>query len=232
MRLLALDTTSNACSVALQVGDQIAERHEVEARAHSRVLLPMIRDLLAQFDCTLSQLDAVVLGNGPGSFIGLRIGASVAQGLTFGAGVPLVAISSLAAVAQQCFVEDAAKRVLVAQDARMHEVYLAGFEKTPDGLPKPAFDVQLQSIGGMADTGGAAGRWVAAGDGWHRHAALLQSNANLIESVSELRYPRARALLPSGAAAFAAGETVDPVSLVPTYVRETVARVPSDATRG
>ena len=229
MKLLALDTSSIACSVALQVNDQIFEQHEVEARAHSRILIPMLRQLLAQSGSVLSQLDAIVLGNGPGSFIGLRIAASVAQGLTYGAAIPLVTVSSLAAVAQQSFLEDAAERVLVAQDAHMKEVYLAGFGKSGDGLPRPTFDVYLQQIGSIDGVANDLSPWVAAGDGWHRHAHLLQSNTDMLERVSDLRYPRARYLLPAGAAALAAEQTVDPVSLVPTYVRQTVARVPGES---
>ena len=85
--LLAIDTSSNACSVALQSGDDIAEKHVVEARAHTKILLPMITDLFQETGIMAAELDAVVLGNGPGSFIGMRIGASVAQGIAYGAGL-------------------------------------------------------------------------------------------------------------------------------------------------
>ena len=124
MNLLALDTSSNACSVALQVGDSIFEKHVVEPREHTKILVPMIEALLREADTRLSELDAVVLGNGPGSFIGMRIGASVAQGICHGAGKKIVPVSSLAAVAAEVICEHDAQNVLVAQDARMHEVYL------------------------------------------------------------------------------------------------------------
>jgi len=90
MNLLAIDTSSVACSVALQHGGDVAERHEEQAREHTRLLVPMIQELLQQASVELMDLDAIVLGNGPGSFIGMRIAASVAQGLAFGSGLEIV----------------------------------------------------------------------------------------------------------------------------------------------
>jgi tRNA threonylcarbamoyladenosine biosynthesis protein TsaB len=87
MKLLALDTSSIACSVALQVDEVVTERHEEQAREHTRLLLPMIRSLMEESKIELNELDAIVLGNGPGSFIGMRIAASVAQGLAHGSGL-------------------------------------------------------------------------------------------------------------------------------------------------
>ena len=86
MKLLAIDTSSLACSVALQAGEQIIERHEEQAREHTRLLMPLSGDVLAEAGMSVEQLDAIVLGNGPGSFIGMRIAASVAQGLAHGGG--------------------------------------------------------------------------------------------------------------------------------------------------
>jgi len=95
MKLLALDTSSNACSVSLQLGEDVIENHVVGAREHTRILMPMIRGVLEDGAVSLAELDAIVLGNGPGSFIGMRIGASVAQGLAHGAGINIVPVSSL-----------------------------------------------------------------------------------------------------------------------------------------
>ena len=99
MKLLALDTSSLACSVALEVDGTVIDRHEEQARAHTRLIMPMIRDQLEETSIRPEDLDAIVLGNGPGSFIGMRIAASVAQGLAHGAGLGIVPVSSLAAVA-------------------------------------------------------------------------------------------------------------------------------------
>ena len=132
MKLLAIDTSSLACSVALLAGDSVFERHEEQAREHTRLLLPMIEDVLAEGGLVPGDLDAVVLGNGPGSFIGMRIAASVAQGIAHGAGLDIVPVSSLAAVAAQVFEMTEAKEVVVAQDAHMNEVYLGAFRRGSD----------------------------------------------------------------------------------------------------
>lgn len=227
MKLLALDTSSLACSVALALDDEILERHELKEREHTRLLVPMIRSVLAEAGLTPAGLDAVVLGNGPGSFIGLRIAASVAQGLCYGAGVALVPVSSLAAVAAEAFHAPGAshgpQRVLVAQDAHMGEVYLAKFRRGGDDLPVPDGDAVLQAIGEIAwlaeDT--AAG-WHAAGDGWRRHPGLLEANRRGLAGVTDVHWPRARFVLALGAAAWRAGRSVDPRSLTPEYVRERV----------
>ena len=87
MNLLAIDTSSDACSVAVATDDGIVEQHVVEPRAHTNILLPMIREVVAESKVQLGDLDAILLGNGPGSFIGMRIGASVVQGLAFGLGI-------------------------------------------------------------------------------------------------------------------------------------------------
>ena len=101
MNQLALDTSSLSCSVAINVGDKLFERHEEQAREHTRLLMPMIREVIEEAGVSLTDLDSIVLGNGPGSFIGLRIAASVAQGLAHGAGLKIVPVSSLAAVAAE-----------------------------------------------------------------------------------------------------------------------------------
>ena len=140
MKRLALDTSSVACTVALRVGDQLIERHEEKPREHTRLLMPMIREVLKDADIELSDLDGIVLGNGPGSFIGMRIAASVAQGLAFGASLNIVPVSSLAAVAAEVFDKSDVDRVAVAQDAHMNEVYLGLYSRRSDNLPQPVIE--------------------------------------------------------------------------------------------
>jgi tRNA threonylcarbamoyladenosine biosynthesis protein TsaB len=230
MKLLALDTSSIACSVALQIDDRVSEEHVVRERAHTGILMPMLKRLLGAADCRLAELDAIVLGNGPGSFIGMRIGASVAQGLAQGSNVPLVPVSSLAAVAMECFELDASVNVLVAQDARMNEVYLEGYAADESGMPIPVSELSLQPVAAIQSLREAAsGAWLAAGDGWYRYPQLAELNGHLALTVSDIRYPRARCLLAPGEAALLAGGSVDPAALVPAYVRQTVARVPESA---
>jgi len=221
MKLLALDTSSLACTVAVLYDGRVQERHALEARAHTRLLVPMIRELLSAASLTPADLDAIVLGNGPGSFIGIRIGASVAQGLAYAAGVPIVPVSSLAAVAAEALDSSEVARVLVAQDAHMGEVYAAGFARGEHDLPVAAGAAVLEPIGRIA-LAAEGDEWHAAGEAWHRYPELLAANAARIAGVLDARWPRARYLLALGRRAFAAGEAIDPGALEPAYVRERV----------
>lgn len=228
MRLLALDTSSVACSAALMVDEVVTERHEEQPREHTRLLIPMLRALLAESDLTLRQLDAIVLGNGPGSFIGMRIGASVAQGLAFGAGLDIVPVSSLAAVAAEVFATREAAVVVVAQDAHMQEVYLGTFLRGEAGLPVAAAPECLHGLGAIDQSPVTpAGPCIAAGDGWRRYPAFLAANSACFDELADVSYPRARYLLGPGMAALAAGGALAARDVVPAYLRQTVATPPA-----
>ncbi len=224
MKLLALDTSSLACSVALQVGEQILDRYEEQDRQHTRILLPMISSLLADAEITLRELDAIVLGNGPGSFIGVRIAASVAQGLAFGSGLKIVPVSSMAAIAAQAFAEQAIREVVVAQDAHMHEVYLGIYAADDDGLPVATVAERLHGQSAIPElVSSKSGQRVAAGQGWQRYPALLEVNRALIADVLGIHYPSARYLLPLGADLLKRGVVVEPEDVMPAYLRQKVA---------
>lgn len=225
MKLLAIDTSSIACSVALLAGDRVAERHAEIPREHTRILLPMIRELLAEEKLTPAMLDAVVLGNGPGSFIGMRIAASVVQGLAYGAGLSVVPVSSLCAVAAEVFAHSEAEEVIVAQDAHMSEVYLGIFGRGPDGVPRTLVAEHLHGQGTIADLAdaGRAAR-IAAGYGWTRYPALWQSNRGAIRELSDVVHPRASYLLALGQMALENGQAIDPKDINPAYLRQEVAR--------
>ena len=224
MRLLALDTSSLACSAALMVDEAVTERHDVRPREHTRLLIPMLRALLEDSALTLRELDAIVLGNGPGSFIGMRIGASVAQGLAYGAGIDIVPVSSLAAVAAEVFATREAEEVTVAQDAHMQEVYLGRFRRDVSGLPVAVDAERLHALGAIDEVPETvAGSRIAAGDGWWRYPGLLAANTARFDEVADVRYPRARYLLAPGAVAVAAGGAVAPRDVVPAYLRQSVA---------
>src|SRR5687768_4305467 len=130
MKILAFDTATEACSVALGIGDRAVERYAELERGHAGELLPMIDAVLAEGGVTLASLDAIAFGRGPGGFTGVRLAASVAQGLAFGAGIGVVPISDLAAVAHRALAErPEAMRALVVNDARMREVYWCTFRR-------------------------------------------------------------------------------------------------------
>ena len=226
MKLLALDTSSLGCSVALQVDDAVTSRHEEQAREHTRLLVPMIEEVLAEAGLATTDLDAIVLGNGPGSFIGMRIATSVAQGLAHGAGLRIVPVSSLLAVAAQVLESDGVDAVAVCQDAHMDEVYLGLYAAGRSGLPQLIGAERLHDQSAISELELEPGRFAAAGFGWQRYPLLLESNRALIASVSSVAHPSARYLLATGRALAESGGGVDPQDVVPAYLRQTVAQPP------
>ena len=228
MKLLALDTSSISCSVAVKIDDAIVERYEEQPREHTRLLLPMIQAVLQESELALSELDAIVLGNGPGSFIGMRIAASVAQGLAYGSGLNIVPVSSLAAVAAEVFVESGAVEVVVTQDAHMSEIYLGIFARGPNDSPIPLIPERLQSQESIVELSKAAdGQRVAAGAGWQRYPELLANNLGALDTVSQRLYPRARHLLDLGVQSLETGSSLSPAEIMPAYLRQKVAEKPA-----
>jgi tRNA threonylcarbamoyladenosine biosynthesis protein TsaB len=227
VNLLALETSTNACSVALLLRGSIVERHVVQAKEHTRLLIPMLGEVLQAGKATLADLDAIVLGNGPGSFIGMRIAASVAQGLAYGCGLNIVPVSSLAAVAAEAFQDTAVEHVAVAQDAHMNEVYLARFRRGEGGLPVADGETVLQPVGRVGSLEEFAPvRVHPAGAGWQRYPELLRLNADLLADVVDVPLPRASFLLRLGVAALREGAATEPAQLLPDYVRSRVASIP------
>ena len=170
MNILAIETATDACSCALEHSGTIVARHAVEPRRHTELLLPMIDTVLDEAGVGLGVLDAIAFGRGPGSFTGLRIACSVAQGLGFGAQRPLVAVSTLQVVAAGMQRSQGTPRVLVALDARMGEVYWGGFEW--DGVTMaPVFEESVVSPHAVPVP--ATGTWAAAGSGWAAHRGAL-----------------------------------------------------------
>jgi tRNA threonylcarbamoyladenosine biosynthesis protein TsaB len=226
VNLLAVETSSTACSVALLCGDTLSEQHVIEAKSHTRVLLPIISELTRDAGLALTDVDAFVLGNGPGSFIGMRIGASVVQGLAFAAGRKVVPVSSLAAVASEVLQTRDATHVVVLQDARMGEVYCGSYARGPDDLPRPVADECIVPAGPSDRSLAAASRVLGGGAAWQRYPALQAGNPG-ISAVVPVRYPRAGYLLGLAAVAIRDGHAVLPEHLQPAYLRTQVAR-PAD----
>ena len=223
MNLLALDTSSLACAVGVMQDENIVTHYEEQPREHTRLLVPMIRNVLAESAVDLPDLDAIVLGNGPGSFIGMRIAASVAQGLAFGTGLDIVPVSSLAAVAASA--ATVGEIVVVAQDAHMQQVYLGIYAIDENGIPQEVVPERLQSQQQIAELDDLQDI-IAAGSGWQRYPALLDANRQKISAISDVLYPSAEPLLALGAAACAAGAAVPPDRVNPAYLRQKVAEKP------
>lgn len=228
MKLLALDTSLLACTVALQTGEQVFTRYEEQPREHTRLLIPMIRSVLADADIAVADLDGIVLGNGPGSFIGMRIAASVAQGLAFGADLKIAPVSSMAAVAAEVGKSGSAN-VAVAQDAHMQEVYL-GLYKVVDGTVTEIIPERLQRCEVIEELRDKDD-YVAAGYGWRRLPALLDANRANLHGDAEVLYPHAQFLLGLGVDAFERGDAVAAEEVIPAYLRQKVAEIPQGNVR-
>ena len=225
MKLLAVDTSTVACSVALLLDDIVIDRHEEQEREHTRLVVPMIEDVLREGQCTLSALDALVLGIGPGSFIGLRIATSLVQGLAFGAGLRVAPVSSMLAVAEEVFTRHEADRVFVAQGAHMNEVYLGQF--ACDQAVQPVGDERLQAQDRLPELAAATDETCfAAGAGWERYPDLWSANESGFSGLAAVRYPSARFLLPTAQCLLEAGALLDPADIEPAYLRHEVAMPP------
>lgn len=226
MKLLALDTSTLACTAGILARDEILVRHAEREREHTKLLVPQVRELLAEAELNPGDLDAIVLGNGPGSFIGMRIAASVAAGLAFGAGLDIVPVSSLAAVAARAGVYG--QPVAVAQDAHMGEVYLGIYRPTGPGSVTAFVDERLQPPEPIAELAKLK-NCLAAGAGWARYPALFEANRDRLAGPAGVLYPHAENLLRLGAAAYSAGGAVAPECLSPAYLRQQVARKPGES---
>ena len=221
LKILAVDTATEACSAALLVGDKLFSRWEEAPRDHTRKILPMVQAVLEDAGISLSDLDAIAFGRGPGSFTGVRIGISVAQGLAFGAGVPLIGISTLAAMAQGAYRLDGAEQVLTAIDARMNEVYFGRYELI-DGRMQLVGDEVVSEPAALVDVRGKlAGQVTCVGTGFETYGETLSGLADEL-AVSQVRFPAAEDMLPLARAAWLAGEAVPVEQATPVYLRDKV----------
>lgn len=228
MKILAIETATEACSAALMIDDQIIERYRVEPRMHSQLILPMMDELLGEAGIALSALDAIAFGRGPGAFTGVRIAVGVAQGAAYAADLPLVPVSTLAALAQRGFRELGWRRLLPAYDARMQEVYWGAYEVGDQDLvlPRVADEVSAPDQVTLPEGGG----WRGVGAGWGSYAALLEPRlGSALESMEVDLLCSAHDVAQLGAAAYARGEAVAAELAAPVYLRDKVASKPGGA---
>ncbi len=225
MKILALDTATEACSAALYVDGEISSRFQLAPREHSRLILKMIDSLLQESDTELQALDAIAFGRGPGSFMGIRIAAGVVQGLAFAHDIPVIPVSNLMAIAEVAFEQTGETRVLTAIDARMTEVYWAALERGQNG----------QWLTSIAETVCAPdklvypdkGKWLAAGTGWGSYAALMQADTDITicDTLADC-LPSASAIVSIAVQEYRQGNTVKAAQAQPVYLRNDVAKKP------
>jgi len=227
VRLLALDTATECCSAALLVDERLLTREVELARGHAERILPMIDELLAEAGTGIQALDAIAFGRGPGAFTGVRLAASITQGLAFGASLGVVPISDLRALAQRAFDEDGrVTHALVCNDARMREVYWACFEREGNGLAHERSPERVGPPGGVRlppTWPGAAG----VGRGFAAYPELYALAGVTVRERWDRLLPRAAEVARLAAAEVAAGRLLAPEAAVPVYLRDDVARPPS-----
>jgi tRNA threonylcarbamoyladenosine biosynthesis protein TsaB len=234
LKILALDTATESCSAALLIDGKLSSKELEFERGHAAHILPMIDTLLLEAGLRLPEMDAVAFGRGPGGFTGVRLAASIAQGLAFGAGLPVVPVSNLAALAQRALdLAFAPERVLVCSDARMQEVYWACYERSDNGLARligeehvsPPTAVNLPAAWADLPARSVAG----IGRGFRAYPALVAQVAPRVEVARNDLLPRAPEIARLAAQDVSAGRVLQPEEAIPVYLRDDVAHVPGAA---
>ena len=217
--LLALDTATEACSVALLHDGKVISHYEVIPRMHAQRLLPMIEALRAEAGIALSAIDAIAFGRGPGAFTGVRIAIGVVQGLAFALQRPVLPVSNLAVLAQRAHREFGSCQVAAAIDARMDEVYWGCYRLEQGEMclqgQESVLAPELASLPRMAD-----GQWFGAGTGWGTFKERLPA---AVEQSADDLLPHAQDLLQLAQFAWGRGETLSAEQAQPVYLRDNVA---------
>lgn len=222
MKLLALDTSTDACTTALWVDGAVLEHYQLAPRRHAALILPMIESLLAEAELALSQIDAVAFGRGPGAFTGVRIAVGIAQGLAFAADLPTVPISTLAALALGGGRETGHCSIAAALDARMSEVYWATYQVV--GETARLVDEERVCAPDRATAG--AGDWFGVGSGWGLYNAIFSQHIAVKGWLAD-RWPRAGDIARLAADPDRQGEWVSAEQALPVYLRDQVVDKPS-----
>ncbi|MEO7775503.1 MAG: tRNA (adenosine(37)-N6)-threonylcarbamoyltransferase complex dimerization subunit type 1 TsaB [Steroidobacteraceae bacterium] len=226
MKILALDTATGCCSTALHIGATLLVREEQTDRGHAQLILPMIDALLAEAGIRLGALDAIAFGRGPGAFTGLRLAASVTQGLAFAASLPVLPVSDLRAVAlrgarlaRQQSVRFT--QVLVCQDARMREIYTARFAPDTNELMRESEPERVIPPDQLNVPGDG---FIGAGSGFAEYAEALAGVSAALALCLPQCGPHAREIAELGAADLRRGGGLPADAAQPVYLRDDVAR--------
>ncbi|MDB6442869.1 MULTISPECIES: tRNA (adenosine(37)-N6)-threonylcarbamoyltransferase complex dimerization subunit type 1 TsaB [Pseudomonas] len=221
--LLALDTATEACSVALLHDGKVTSHYEVIPRLHAQKLLPMIQQLLSDAGTTLQAVDAIAFGRGPGAFTGVRIAIGVVQGLAFALERPVLPVSNLAVLAQRALREQGARQVAAAIDARMDEVYWGCYREI-DGEMRLVGQEAVMPPEAAALPPGTDGQWFGAGTGWGYGARIAVN----LSGQDPTMLPHAEDLLALARFAWERGEAIPADDAQPVYLRDKVATPKSE----
>lgn len=222
-KILAIDTSTENCSVALVIDNHYYVRREVAPRDHTKKILPMVDQVLKEAGVSLAELDALAFGRGPGSFTGVRIGIGIAQGLAFGADLPMIGISTLAAMAQGSYRTCGVTHVATAIDARMSEVYWSRYVRQENGdWATHDLECVIAPERLVEESNAEDSVWCQAGTGWAAYAEAL-SQLNFKTQMGSVLYPDAEDIAFLAQFAFARGEQVSVEESSPVYLRDNVA---------
>lgn len=221
--ILALDSSTDACSVALNIRGEIRAKFELAAKSHTQRLLPMVDELLGEAQLSLSQLDAIAFGRGPGSFTGLRICMGVVQGLAFGANLPVVPVSTLASMALEFYTKypEIDLPLLACLDARMSEVYFGSYQIV-QGLPVLGADECVSAPQTLLESEKIqqlGNQFVAIGQGWH-YPEFSQLNPVILQQDI---YPNAESIAKIAAHCVDNGQVQSILDTLPVYLRDSVS---------
>lgn len=220
MKLLAFETATEACSVALYVDGRVLERHELAPRRHAELALPWAETLLAEAGLAKAQLDAVAVGRGPGAFTGVRLAVALAQGIALALDRPVLPVSTLAVLAAGAPAA-AGDRIVAAIDARMGEVYLGAFDR---GGGEPLALMPERVVGPVDATWPEGAGWWGVGTGFDAGEGALRTRMGAaLAGADAAALPRAGDVARLGALALGRGEGLSPERLEPAYLRDNVA---------
>lgn len=219
MKILAIETATEACSAALDIDDSCSHRFEISPRRHTELILPMVDELLHEADIQTSDLDAIAFGQGPGAFTGVRVAIGVIQGLAFAHDIPVIPLSTLAALAQHFAKEH--DYVASAIDARMQEIYWGLYKKNDLGLMQPVGEEKVCSATDI--TLPSEGEWFGVGTGWDTYAEVLQAQfgSNLSGFNGEI-LPNAVDIIALAKPAYLENKAIPVEEAMPVYLRNKV----------
>lgn len=224
MNILAIESATEACSVALLADETCIERYQMGTRQHNQLILPMVEEVLAEGGFSLGQLDAIAFGRGPGAFTGVRIAAGVVQGLAYGAELPVVPVSTLAALALDAIESSGIKTACACIDARMNEVYWGVYEYQGNRDAVELIDLETVAPAQQVKNPESI-EVVGIGSGWASYGDILKQRLEdkVIQMLPD-RFPRASFIARLAAVALAQGEFLSPHLALPVYLRNNVAR--------
>ena len=226
MKLLAVETSTEACSAALFIDGEILERFEITPREHTKRILPMIDELMAQAQLKPQQLDSIAFGCGPGSFTGVRIATGITHGIAFGADLPVVPVSTLAAIAQDFFNQHPENIAFTGMDARMGEIFWGVYQKNAQGF---ACLMNEEAVTPVANVLFPHYSGVGIGSAWKVYQQpLLDRLGTLVQGFKPDLLPRASAIAQLGVQGFKSGKAVSVENAQPVYLRDKVAKKESE----